>query len=175
MSKRVRQYAGILSAVMIYYVIHEGAHLLYALFIGVFKQINFMGVGIQVDVYNTGMTDTQMGIFCLVGAIATLAAGWISMSLCKQICKIRSKVFRSVMWYSSLILLLLDPIYLSVLCGFFGGGDMNGIALLFPEAAVRMVFAVIGLINGVIVWRYLLPEYTRSFKDTESDNGEIAA
>ena len=34
-------------------------------------------------------------------------------------------------------LLLLDPLYLSVLCGFFGGGDMNGIALLCPEWAAR--------------------------------------
>lgn len=34
-------------------------------------------------------------------------------------------------------LLQLDPLYLSVLCGFFGGGDMNGIALLCPEWAAR--------------------------------------
>ena len=34
-------------------------------------------------------------------------------------------------------LLLLDLLYLSVLCGFFGGGDMNGIALLCPEWAAR--------------------------------------
>ena len=36
--------------------------------------------------------------------------------------------------------LLLDPLYLSVLCSFFGGGDMNGIALLFPEWAARCLF-----------------------------------
>lgn len=36
-----------------------------------------------------------------------------------------------------LILLLIDPLYLSALCGLFGGGDMNGIALLCPEWAVR--------------------------------------
>ncbi len=31
MSKRARQYIGILAAVAAYYVIHEGAHLIYAL------------------------------------------------------------------------------------------------------------------------------------------------
>lgn len=41
MSKKVRQYIGILAAVIAYYLIHEGAHLLYALFTGVFRQIKF--------------------------------------------------------------------------------------------------------------------------------------
>ena len=168
MSKRARQYTGILAAVIIYYIIHEGAHLLSALYLGVFKQINFMGLGIQVDVYNTQMTDVQMGVFCLSGAAATLLAGWLLVLLCKHICAGQSKAFRAVMWYTSLIMLLLDPLYLSVLCGFFGGGDMNGIALLFPEAAARIGFAILGAVNGTVVWRYLLPKYNRSFAETAS-------
>ena len=51
MNKRTRQYIGLITAVIAYYVIHEGAHLLYALFAGVFKQINFMGLGVQIDIY----------------------------------------------------------------------------------------------------------------------------
>ena len=51
MSKRARQYIGILAAVIAYYLVHEGAHLLYALFTGVFRQVNFMGLGVQVDVF----------------------------------------------------------------------------------------------------------------------------
>ena len=50
MSKRTRQYIGLISAIIAYYVIHEGAHLVYALCTGVFKQIKFMGLGIQIDV-----------------------------------------------------------------------------------------------------------------------------
>ena len=69
MSKRTRQYIGILAALAAYYLVYEGTHLLYALLTGVFKQ-------------------------------------------------------------SRLI----------VLCGFFGGGDMNGIALLCPEWAARSFF-----------------------------------
>lgn len=37
MSKRTRQYIGILAALAAYYLVHEGAHLLYDLFIGAFK------------------------------------------------------------------------------------------------------------------------------------------
>ena len=42
MNKRARQYIGLLSAVIAYYLLHEGTHLLYALSIGAFKQINLM-------------------------------------------------------------------------------------------------------------------------------------
>lgn len=77
MSKRTRQYIGILAALAAYYLVHEGAHLLYALLTGVFRQINFiMGLGVQIDVCAERMTDTQLGVFCLVGALATLCAGY---------------------------------------------------------------------------------------------------
>ena len=60
MSKRTRQYIGILAALADYYLVHEGAHLLYALLTGIFKQINFMGLGVQIDVCAERMTDTQL-------------------------------------------------------------------------------------------------------------------
>ena len=59
-------------------------------------------------------------------------------------------------------LLLLDPLYLSVLCGFFGGGDMNGIALLCPEWAARSLFGVLLLANGLVFWKRVLPLSTGS-------------
>ena len=72
MNKRVRQYVGLLSAVIAYYLLHEGAHLLYALSIGAFKQINLMGLGMQIDIYAEKMTQTQLGVFCLLGSVTTL-------------------------------------------------------------------------------------------------------
>lgn len=165
MSRRIRQYIGILAAVIAYYIIHEGAHLVAALHYGVFKGINFMGLGMQIDAYTDQMTDFQLGIFCLVGAVATVLFGWLLVLLCKRICVVKSKVFKTVMWYVSLAILIIDPLYLSILCGFFGGGDMNGIKLLFPEIAVRIVFAIIGIIHGIVIWKYLLPEYTKAFRE----------
>ena len=165
MSKRIRQYIGIFAAVIAYYIIHEGAHLVAALHYGTFKEINFMGLGMQIDAYTDRMTDFQLGIFCLVGAVSTVLIGWLLVMLRKQICSVKSKVFKTIMWYVSLAILLIDPLYLSVLCGFFGGGDMNGIKLLFPESAVRVVFAIIGIIHGIAIWKYLLPEYTKAFQE----------
>lgn len=61
-----------------------------------------------------------------------------------------------------LILLLIDPLYLSALCGLFGGGDMNGIALLCPEWAARSLFGVLLFVNGLVFWKRVLPVYRQS-------------
>ena len=57
MNKRIRQYIGLLSAVLMYYIIHEGAHLIYALSVGVFRHINFMGLGVQIGIYEEQMSN----------------------------------------------------------------------------------------------------------------------
>ena len=167
MSKRARQYIGILAAVIAYYLVHEGAHLLYALFTGVFRQIKFMGLGVQVDVFRERMTDTQLGIFCFVGAVATFCIAYLLTALAKKIGTVESKLFRAVMYYVTIAFLLLDLLYLSLLCGLFGGGDMNGIALLLPEWAARTGFGVLLVANGLVFWKRILPVYSRSFSETE--------
>jgi len=58
-----------------------------------------------------------------------------------------------------------------LLCAFFGGGDMNGIKLLFPEIAVRIISVVIGVIHVIVIWKYLLPSYTESFQK-DNNQGE---
>ena len=169
MSKRVRQYIGIAAAVAAYYIIHEGAHLLYALFTGMFKRINFMGLGVQVDVSAERMTDTQLGIFCLMGALATFCAGYLLTALAKKICGAESKLFRAAVYYITIALLFLDPLYLSLLCGLFGGGDMNGIALLCPEWLARCLFGALLLVNGLVFWKRVLPVYQKSFAHLETE------
>lgn len=165
MNKRMRQYLGIFAAIFLYYLIHEGAHLLTALYYGVFKQINFLGLGIQIDIHADLLTDTQLGIFCLTGPLATLLSGWLLALSAKRIRKAGAPVFKAVMWYTTLAMLILDPLYVSILCGFFGGGDLNGIRLLFPEAAVRIFFAVLGIFHAVIIRKHLLPLYKKAVQD----------
>jgi len=167
MNKRLRQYAGLLAAIAAYYLIHEGAHLVYALIIGAFKQINFGALGVQIDVFAEQMTEAQMGIFCIVGSIATLITGWSLSAAAKRIGKCRSKVFKACMYYVTIALLLIDPLYLSVLCGFFGGGDMNGIALLIPELAARFLYSALLVINACLFWKRVLPAYKAAFAEAE--------
>ena len=168
MSKRTRQYIGLLSAVLSYYIIHEGAHLIYALITGTFKQINIMGLGVQIDIHAERMTDIQLGIFCLVGSVATFLMAYILVLFVNKIGKNSSKIFKACMYYITIALLLLDPLYLSVLCGIFGGGDMNGISILAPEVVARVGFGVLLAVNVVIFFKIVLPKYKLGFADSDS-------
>ena len=165
MKKSIRQYTGLLSAVVAYYVVHEGAHLIYALYAGAFRQINFMGIGMQIGIYEERMTDTELGIFCIVSAAATMIAAYVLTMASARICKAKSKIFKACMYYITIVMLLLDPLYLSILCGFFGGGDMNGIALLLSEWLARSFFGVLLVINCVIFWKVVLPKYKEAFAE----------
>ena len=163
MRKRTRQTIGLISAVITYYFIHEGAHFLYAILMGVYKELRFMGLGIQIDIYRELLTDTQLSIFCLVGVLATQIAAYGMVAWKERICRVPSKLIRACCYYSTIALLLLDPVYLSLLCGFFGSGDMNGIALLIPEVAARIGFGILLVINGRLFWKVVLPCYKASF------------
>lgn len=161
-NKSIRQYVGIAVAVLLYYIIHEGAHLAVALSQGAFRQINFMGLGVQIDVFADRMSDSEMGIFCLAGAVATMVAGWLMVASVRPLCSVRSALFRACAWYTSLAMLMLDPIYLSIFYRWVGGGDMNGIALLAPRWAVSAVAVSVGIINALLIWKILYPAYTKA-------------
>lgn len=163
MSKRARQYIGILAAMVAYYIIHEGAHLVVTLILGVFKEIRFMGLGMQIDVEQALMTDRQLAVFCFAGAAATLIAGWALLLGRRKLCAVRSAPLRAAAWYTTIAMLLLDPVYLSVLCSLFGGGDMNGMKLLAPELTLRLGFGALGVVNAVALFKLALPVYRESF------------
>jgi hypothetical protein len=165
MNKRLRQYVGLLSAIIAYYLIHEGAHFLYALSIGAFKQINFMGIGMQIDIYSEKMTQIQLGVFCLLGSVTTLLTAYILIALIDKIKIISSKAVKACLYYITLAMLLIDPLYLSILCGFFGGGDMNGIQLLVPEIAARMIYGLVLIVNAWVFVKIVLPKYKLAFED----------
>lgn len=49
LEKSVKQWTAIFVAIISYYIIHEGIHLIIALFLGVFEQIRFVGIwGMQI-------------------------------------------------------------------------------------------------------------------------------
>lgn len=165
MNKRIRQYIGLFCAILAYYCVHEGAHFIYALMIGVFKKIHFIGLGMQIDVYAEKMSNTQMGIFCLLGALATLLTAYLLVLCADKIGKSSCKNFKAIMYYITIVFLLIDPLYLSVLCGLFGGGDMNGISLLVPAYAARIVFGILLIINVITFIKIVLPKYKATFQN----------
>ncbi len=163
MSKRTRQYIGLFLAILSYYVIHERAHLIYALKIDMFKKINFIGLGVQIDVFAEKMTENQLGIFCIAGSVATMITAYVLVAFADKIGQVSSKVFKAGMYYITIAMLLIAPLYLSILCGFFGGGDMNGISLIVPEAVARILYGIILFVNIAVFVKIVLPKYKRAF------------
>ena len=166
MNKKSRQYFGLLCALLSYYIVHEGAHLIYALIYGVFKKINFIGLGIQIDIYAEKLTSKDLGIFCIAGSVATALAAYILIFLIKWIKKSPSKVFKACMYYVTLALLFADPLYLSILYRFVGGGDMNGIALLIPQNFASCMYGAVLVLNLLIFWKIVLPKYKEAFSES---------
>ena len=165
--KRTRQYVGIICALLAYYLIHEGAHLVSALCMGSFKSINLMALGVQIDIFRDQMTDTQLGWFCLVGPLATFVAGIVLIGLTSKICSMQSKMAKAICYYATIAILILDPAYIGFLYRFVGGGDMNGIRLLIPETAASILFLIILAVNLILFFRLVLPQYKRSFQTEE--------
>lgn len=168
MSKKARQYLGLLWAVLSYYVIHEGAHLMYALCTDTFWQIRLLGLGIQIDVYRERMTDAQLGLFCLAGPVATVLSAWLLTGFTGKVVQTRSRVLRACVYYITIAMLFVDPAYLCFVYRLVGGGDMNGISLLLPESAVQIACGVLLIFHGVLFVRWILPEYKRSFERGEA-------
>jgi hypothetical protein len=151
-------------AIISYYIIHEGAHLAYALITGVYKQVNIIGLGVQIDVFAEKMTDNQMGMFCLVGSLATIITGYILVGVINILIKSPSDIFKACMYYVTIIMLFMDPLYLCVLCSIFGGGDMNGISLIISEIAARVIYGILFIVNAVIFIKVVLPKYKMAFQ-----------
>lgn len=163
MRKRVRQYIGLCLAILSYYIIHEGAHLMYALKLDVFKKINFIGMGVQIDVFAEKMTENQLGIFCIIGSLATMITAYVLVVFADKIGQVSSKIFQASMYYITIAMLFIDPLYLSILCDFFGGGDMNGISLIVPETVARILYGMIFFINIAVFVKIVLPKYKKAF------------
>ena len=94
MSKRTRQYIGILFAIIVYYIVHAGAHLIVALALHAFKKINFMGI----DIYRDRLTDMQLGIFCIAGVTATLITAYALVYFKDKICEIKNKLVKAIFY-----------------------------------------------------------------------------
>jgi hypothetical protein len=168
--RNLRNYTALFLAIVGYLVFHEGAHWVYAICIGSFKQINFLGIGVQIDIYRELMSDIQLGIFCLVGTVATLIIGYTLLLFANRIILFQSVFLRAVGYYFTLVFLVLDPLYLSVLSFFVGGGDMNGISLIFPEMVVRTLSGVIAAINIFIFLKVIVPKYGQAFQKSTETN-----
>lgn len=160
----IRKWISLIIAVLIYYVIHEGSHLLVALSYGVFKKIKLSTLGVQIVINDANLSNFNLAIFCVVGFLSTFITSYILVLLINKIVKLKSKYLKTIFYYTTLILLLLDPLYLTILYNFVGGGDMNGILLFnISNTIIKLFFFIILILNLFVFIKVVLPKYKKSF------------
>ncbi len=162
----LRKWISLIISICLFYIIHEGSHLICALILGAFEKIRFLGLGVQIVINDKILSDLQLAIFCVVGSIFSLIFGYLIVLFTKKLVSLKSKYLKAIGYYTTIALLFIDPLYLAILYKFFGGGDMNGIILFgIPEVLIQIIYGVIGVINLVIFIKYVFPKYKESFKE----------
>lgn len=163
--KNLRKWFALICAILLYYIIHEGSHIIVALSYGVFEKVKMIGLGVQVVANIELLTDFQKAIFCIAGSISTLLIAYLLVLFTKKIVECKNKVFKAICYYTTLAFLLLDPLYLTIVYKFVGGGDMNGILLFgIPEFIIQLIFGIIAIINILLIIKKLYPAYKKSFR-----------
>ncbi len=171
MAKSMKQWTGILIAIISYYVVHEGTHLLLALTFGVFERIRFVGIwGIQIVINVEGLDGIRLALFNGLSSIVTILIGYI-LALSPYIYKLRSRALLIVFYYITLCFMVLDPIYMSVLSLFIGGGgDLNGVVtgLQTSDIPFRIVFGSIAVLNIILFSRRVSKQYKIIFSSPKT-------
>jgi len=168
MSKKFRQFSLYILAGVTYLIIHEGVHLLQAFNHNIFRGLRFNGIGIEVMITEPlTIGGWRLACFSGLSSIATILIGYIIYLLTPLILSGKSRLLKGYLYYTALVFLLVDPLYIAVF-SFVVGGDINGIALGLgiPYMLIRAVFAAVLVLNIVLVVKKLYPQYTNdaSFK-----------
>ena len=166
--KSLKQWLGVFLAIVSYYIIHEGTHLLLALFFGAFEEVRFVGfLGIQIVTTEGSLSGANLALFSGLSSIVTLLIGYI-LAFHPSIYKIKNKNMLIGIYYITLCFILLDPLYISILSKFIsGGGDLNGITTGLGLSAIplRIVFGIILVVNILLFKNKVCPKYNSIFKE----------
>ena len=164
--KNLRKWFALICAILLYYIIHEGSHISVALCYGVFEKVNILCLGVQVVANIESLTDFQKAIFCISGSITTLIIAYCLVMFINKIVECKSKFLKAISYYTTLAFLLVDPLYLTIIYKFVGGGDMNGILLIgIPEVVIQLIFAIITMSNILLTIKKIYPAYKKSFSE----------
>ena len=164
--KNLRKWFALICAILLYYIIHEGSHIIVALCYGVFEKVKILGLGVQVVANIESLTDFQKAIFCIYGSITTLIIAYCLVMFINKIVECKSKFLKAISYYTTLAFLLVDPLYLTIIYKFVGGGDMNGILLIgIPEVVIQLIFAIITMSNILLTIKKIYPAYKKSFRE----------
>jgi len=166
MDRKCRQYAVNILAVVTYLIIHEGTHIVQALAHGIFRglRLNLLGVEVLITEPLT-IGGWKLACFSGLSSLVTVGIGYLIYKMTTVILSFKNQFIKSYLYYTAVVFLILDSLYISVF-SFFVGGDINGIALGLgvPHMIVRGAYFAVLIINFLLVVKVLHPKYTQDYK-----------
>jgi len=165
--RNLKLWLGVLCAAIVYMVIHEGVHIIQAIITNNFDYLRIVGIwGIEVMIKEVP-TGIQLALFSGLSSVVTVICGYILYFLMPKIFKMKGGLVKIIIYYCTLVLMALDPIYLSVLHFFVGGGDMNGITkgLNVSSLVVSLVYGCVAILSIFLIIKKVYPGYKRNFSN----------
>lgn len=107
-----------------------------------------------------------MALFSGLSSVLTISLGYLLLWLMPRILQLKSQPLQIYCYYVTLVFLLVDPFYISLI-SFFVGGDINGIAkgLNLSYGIIRAFYLLIALVNFYLVRKKLYPTYVSAAKN----------
>ena len=113
--KNLKLWLGLFISIIIYYIIHEGTHLIQAILASNFDYIRFVGIiGVEIMIKEVPI-GLEFAMFSGLSSIVTILLGYLLIINMSKILILNSKMIKIIFYYTTIILLVLDPIYMSIL------------------------------------------------------------
>ena len=148
--------------VIAFAAIHEGLHALAASAYGEYQAFHVRPFGLEV-LFNTPVADrqgVQWAVISGVPNVATVVLGYLLVALRRGLATSGRRIVRELAYWFALLLILLDPLNLSV-GPFLYGGDAQGIAVGFDVrvGVVQALSLVLLMVNRELAAQVVLPAF----------------
>lgn len=158
----MRKYLTFILAIIIFAIIHEGVHALFAMVFEEYQAFQIHPYGFEV-IFKTPVTEREgvkWGFISGMSNLVTLLFGYLMFFFRAKIAGLQNAFLRSLGYWLSILFLLVDAFNLSI-GPFIYGGDIGGIIAGFGinRYLVQIVFFVFLLLNRELIAQKLLPSY----------------
>ena len=158
----MRRFVILLLIILLYMVIHEGAHIAVSTVYDEFQSARWNVIGPEI-IFRTPVEQRdgfQWAVISGVSNLLTIVIGYLLLLNRDRFSRSSSLFIKGLAYFLTLLLLVADPLNLSI-GPFFYGGDVYGIAegLDIHRYVIQFVLLLILLLNRELIATKLLPAY----------------
>lgn len=125
----MKKWVSFLVALVIYFILHEGLHAVFASLFGEYQAFHIRPYGLEVT-FNTPTAEREGFQWALISGMSnltTILLGYLLLAFAGRIAQLSNLWLKSILYYMTFLFLILDALNLSI-GPFIYGGDVHGIA-----------------------------------------------